>query len=310
MDTFQALSLDGGGIKGLFAASVLAEIEADLGVRLIDHFDLIVGTSTGGLIALALGLGLSAAEISEFYLSEGPAIFGSGRRWGRLFRSKHDGTELHFALSKIFGDKVLADSSKRLVIPSYSLDANDVYLFKTPHHHRLTRDWKEKVVDVAMATTAAPTFFPSFRLRNNRLIDGGIWANNPALLAVTEARSMLGVELSQMRVLSLGTTSGLSDLGPKLTNGGFLAWMGAGPALLLRAPSVGCFHVVEHLLGKDRVVRIDPVVPDGLFALDRADVGRIRGLAEDVARRESPRVKSFTAHIAPKFVPKIPAEFA
>ncbi len=72
---FQILSLDGGGIKGLFSAAVLASIEEDLGIRITDHFDLVTGTSTGGIIALGLGIGLRPREIVEFYVREGPRIF-------------------------------------------------------------------------------------------------------------------------------------------------------------------------------------------------------------------------------------------
>lgn len=175
----QILSFDGGGLKGLFPAAVLAAIEADLDCVIADHFDLVVGTSTGGLIALALGAGLRPAEIVDFYTSKGPTIFGAGRRVGRLWRSKHNAERLRAALEEVFGDRLLGSSTKRLVIPSYSLDGNNVYVFKTPHHPRLRRDHKERMVDVAMATTAAPLFLPVFRLGNNRLIDGGVWANKP-----------------------------------------------------------------------------------------------------------------------------------
>jgi len=83
-DRFQILSLDGGGIKGLFSAAVLAHLEEDLGCKIVDHFDLIVGTSTGGIIALGLGYGLSPQEIVEFYVEQGPQIFAIGhlaRAW-------------------------------------------------------------------------------------------------------------------------------------------------------------------------------------------------------------------------------------
>jgi predicted acylesterase/phospholipase RssA len=219
---FQILSLDGGGLKGLFIAAALAEIEADLQTSIVDHFDLIAGTSTGGLIALGLGAGLTPAQIVDFYVREGPRIFGSGRWFRRLWRPKHDAAGLRDALTSVFGDKLLGSSAKRLVIPSYTLDSNEVYLFKTPHHPRLVRDWKERMVDVALATTAAPTYLPVARLRNNRLIDGGIWANNPALVALGEAKSILNVALEDIRILSMGTTDEVSNLGPKLDRGGLI----------------------------------------------------------------------------------------
>jgi patatin-like phospholipase/acyl hydrolase len=165
MERFQILSLDGGGIKGLFSAAILAFFEEDLKLKIIDHFDLIVGTSTGGIIALALGLGISPREIVEFYVNKGPMIFPKIKfpRVKQFLKRKYNSKNLEKALIDCFGDKHLADSKKRLVIPSYNISNDDVYLFKTSHHERLRRDYKVPVWKVAMATSAAPTFFSSFR---------------------------------------------------------------------------------------------------------------------------------------------------
>jgi uncharacterized protein len=300
---FQILSFDGGGLKGLFPAAVLAALEDDLDCTMADHFDLIAGTSTGGLIALGLGAGLRPAEIVDFYTSKGPTIFGAGRRVGRFWRSKHGPDRLWAALADVFGDRLLGSSTKRLIIPSYSLDSNDVYVFKTPHHPRLRRDHKERMVDVAMATTAAPLFLPAFRLGNNRLIDGGVWANNPTLVAVAEAKSMLEVPLDAMRVLSMGTTDDCVDLGDKLNRGGLVQWARPASSVLLRGQAVGSFHAVEHLIGPERITRIDSLVPAGLFELDRINEARIRALAEGVARTASPAVECFTHQKAAPYTP-------
>jgi hypothetical protein len=300
---FQILSFDGGGLKGLFPAAVLAAVEDDLGVTVADHFDLIVGTSTGGLVALALGAGMRPKEIVDFYVTKGPTIFGAGRCIGRLWRSKHGPERLRAALVDVFGDRLLGSSTKRLVIPSYSLDSDDVYVFKTAHHERLRRDHKELMVDVAMATTAAPLFLPVFRLGNNRLIDGGVWANNPTLVAVAEAKSMLDVSLSRMRILSMGTTDDCVDRGDKLNRGGLIQWARPAGNVLLRGQAIGSFHAAEHLVGPENVTRIDSPVPTGLFRLDRINATRIRGLAEDVARTASPAVERFTHHVPDPFVP-------
>jgi patatin-like phospholipase/acyl hydrolase len=163
---FQILSLDGGGIKGLFSAAVLASIEEDLSINVTDHFDLITGTSVGGIIALALGLGMKPREILEFYLSKGPKIFPRWfglkwlQHWGyRKFSAKY----LTAALQDCFKDKRLAESKKMLVIPSYNIGSDDIYLFRTPHHERLKRDYKVPIWKIALATSAAPTFFPCCR---------------------------------------------------------------------------------------------------------------------------------------------------
>jgi patatin-like phospholipase/acyl hydrolase len=301
----QILCLDGGGLKGLFAAAVLAEIEADHAVTVANHFDLIVGTSTGGLIALALGAGLSPTRVVDFYVSHGPSIFPTGlsRSLRRCVRSKHSSRALRRALQEILGDRLLGDSHKRLVIPAYSLDENDVYLFKTPHHPRFQRDGRELMVEVALATTAAPTYLPAAQLRHHRLVDGGVWASNPTLVAVIEALTVLGKAPSDCRVLSLGTTDPVSYAGRWLDRGGLLQWAHPSSRLFLRAQAVSSLHMAEHLLGRDRVTRINPAVPDGLFKLDRLDAGTIRGLAEGVSRRASERVATFLTHRAPEFLP-------
>ncbi len=169
---FQVLVLDGGGYRGMFSAASLACLEEDLGTGFVDHFDLVVGTSTGGIIALALGLGLHPAELVDFYLEWGDRIFAHPRirQLRQLVRPKYNAGHLREALIAVFGDRLLGDSGKRLCIPSYDLLRDDVHLFRTPHHVDLVRDWKTPMVDVGLATTAAPTYFPAHELDGYRLI--------------------------------------------------------------------------------------------------------------------------------------------
>src|SRR5512132_3640733 len=156
---FQILALDGGGVKALFTAHVLARLEDDLGVRIRDSFDLIAGTSAGGLIALALGAGLQPTDIVQHYQQLAATVFPTNRRhwWrlpARLRRPTYPQQPLRDALHQMFGDRRLGDSDRRLVIPAWDVQCGQVHLFKTPHHPRLTRDWKLPMVDVALATTA------------------------------------------------------------------------------------------------------------------------------------------------------------
>jgi uncharacterized protein len=149
---FQILSLDGGGIKGIFSAAVLAHLEEDFNIDITDHFDLISGTSTGGIIALGLGLGMRPREILHFYIDKGPDIFSTGvitslRHW---WKNKNASKGLENALKDCFGDALLGLSKKRLVIPSFNIDEDDVYLFKTSHHERLKRDYKVPAWKVAV----------------------------------------------------------------------------------------------------------------------------------------------------------------
>jgi len=305
---FQILSLDGGGILGMFSAAVLAKLEEDLGVRVTDHFDLITGTSTGGIIALGLGLGLRPREILQFYVGKGTCIFPRGLGLNRpkhLFRCKFSSAPLRQALQECLQDKRLADSEKRLVIPSYNLDDNDVYLFKTPHNERLKRDFKVPMWKVAMATSAAPTYFPAFReVDSIRLIDGGVWANNPTMVGIVEAVSMLGVPLDAIKVFSVGTFEEVAKQPRALNSGGLWGWRRAGIDVALRGQSVGAVAQAQHLLGKDRVHRLNPRVPAGLFAMDRVSTDELLSKAAHHSRIFGPTFeREFTPYTAPRYTP-------
>lgn len=311
---FQILSLDGGGIKGLFSAAVLAHVEEDLNITITDHFDLIVGTSTGGIIALGLGLGLRPKQVVDFYAEKGAAIFRNRlglRRATHWFFRKYPQTSLRDALRSpdVFGDKKLGDSKKRLVIPSYNLGEDDVYLFKTPHHERLRRDWQVPAWKVALATSAAPTYFPlCCHVDRIRYVDGGIWANNPTMVGITEAVGVLGVGLDEIAVLNLGTSDSVTYRPGRLNWAGKLLWAKPAPHLIMRAQSLGTYTQSAHLIGENNVVRLDPKVPDGLFDLDKA--GRTKELmakASHESRKLAPVFEErFLRHKAPPYSPHHP----
>jgi patatin-like phospholipase/acyl hydrolase len=304
---FQILSLDGGGIKGLFSAAVLAHLENDLNIKVTDHFDLIVGTSTGGLIAIALSIGMSPKEIVQFYVQNGQLIFPQSifSNLKRTFSAKYISKNLEFAVRECFGDRKLSDCSKRLVIPSYNIGEDDVYLFKTPHHKRLTRDWKVPLWKVAMATSAAPTYFPAFcQVDHIRLVDGGVWANNPTIVGIVEAISMLKTPLESIKVFSLGTTEEIKGRPKKLDNGGILQWKNDGVDVVMRGQSIGAYTQALHLLGDKNILRIDPPVPDGFFKLDKLSESELLSKAAHVSRHHTPKFeKLFVSHKAPKFDP-------
>lgn len=304
---FQILSLDGGGFKGLFSAAVLAFLEEDHSIEIINHFDLIVGTSTGGIIALALGIGMRPREIVRFYVEEGPKIFPNCCLSSIIHcvQNKFSANNIKNSLVACFKDKRLGDSKKRLVIPSYNIGEDDIYLFKTPHHDRLKRDWKVPMWKVAMATSAAPTYFPSFReLDHLRLIDGGIWANNPTLIGVVEATSMLSVPFDAICVLSLGTTKEVKGRSGKLDTGGIWQWKKDAVDVIMRGQSIGTNTQAQHLLGKDKILRLDPQVPDGLFKIDKLSEEALIAKASHLSRHFSPQFYDvFCGHASPEFQP-------
>lgn len=300
---FQILSLDGGGIKGLFSAALLAKIEESLDLRVTDHFDLITGTSTGGIIALGLGIGMRPREIVEFYVAEGPKIFRKYPLWSRIkspLRSKYSSKPLEEALKRRFRDYLLADCTKRLVIPSYNLAKDEVYVFKTPHHSRLTFDGRVPLWKVALATSAAPTYLPCCtHVDGMRLVDGGLWANNPTMVGIVEAISLLDVPLESIATFSVGTTNSIAHKSSKLDRGGWWHWRTLGVDAALRGQSHGVQGQATLLLSRDRAIRLDPLVPDRLFALDKLNETELLAEAAHEARKFAPTFKSaFANHLA------------
>ena len=195
--TFKILSIDGGGIKGIYSAALLANFEKLSNQKITDCFDLICGTSTGGLIAILLGAGFSANEIVNFYKNNASKIFPEHNVIISCLKQvfgihKHNNKALKEILTGLLQDKQMKDSCINLCIPSIDCDNEKPVVFKTPHDPNYTRDTELKMLDVALATSAAPTFLPKHKLieLERNMIDGGLWANDPALVGVIEAQSV------------------------------------------------------------------------------------------------------------------------
>jgi patatin-like phospholipase/acyl hydrolase len=291
------LTIDGGGIKGVMPAAFLAAVEESTGRPIIDYFDLVAGTSTGGIIALGLGLGMPAAAIVRFYEGLGPSVFGGSRLWRIVRRagvSAYTSGPLRTALEEKFGDRQLGESRIRLVIPSVNLENAEVYIYKTAHHPRFERDYRERVVDVALATAAAPTYFPTHRSAAGLpLIDGGMWANNPTGLATIEAIGVLGWERTSLRILSLGCTEEPVDARAAVKYRlGWSYWAWKSVEVFMAAQSSASLGTAAILVGHENILRICPVSGRGRFGLDKvSEIGSLRGLGEAEARKALPKLR-------------------
>lgn len=264
---FRILSIDGGGIKGIFPASVLAAFERDLcGGRCAgDYFDLITGTSTGGIIALGLSVGIPAGDIRQMYLDHGAAIFparvGLAKWWRSIRKYGRYGYErepLEAALLSVFGDRRLGEARRRLCIPSFEGTYGEVFVFKTPHHPDFRLDWQQPMVAVALATAAAPTFFKTFRSEGEVFADGGVWANNPVMLGLVDALSTHDVERRQVEILSISC----GDLDVPFTAGqnaagGIWHWKEIIKSAM-HLQSLNATGQAGLLIGRDHLTRIDP----------------------------------------------------
>ena len=228
---FKILSIDGGGIKGLYSATILQHLEDKFGKSISDYFDMLCGTSTGGLIALGLSQKLPAKEMATFYEEKGPLIFPKRRLGMGLFKQifwkgKYSDVELRKALEEKFHDTRIGQSHNLLCIPAYLITEARPWVFKKDHgdeggdYPPLSRDNNAKYVDVGLATSAAPTYLPMAELTDydhKQFVDGGVWANNPTLSGYLEAITYFvgeGKPYDELHILSL---SSLSPTGGKKT---------------------------------------------------------------------------------------------
>ena len=290
---FKILSIDGGGIKGILPAALLAEVERELtgGRRLADTFDMIAGTSTGGIIALGLALGLSAQEVLEIYLSKGGAIFPSvpqpfrrlGRWWGskaRILGNQYDSTALDHEMAKKFGGRRLGDAKCRLVIPAFDHNTEPC-IFKTPHHPDYKRDWKEEARVVALATSAAPTYLKGLEVEGRMFWDGGLFANNPIMMAVVDTLACYDVPRRKVKVLSIGCATDKPIMSKKHLTAGQWGWRSA-VSIASSLQSHDAVGQARLLVGGDRVLRIDGQTSE---PIEMDDYHAAKSALPDVARR-------------------------
>lgn len=314
------LCIDGGGIMGTQPASFLASLEEDLDRPIGEYFDLIAGTSTGGILAIGLAMGLTAKELLDLYVDRGSRIFGqeSGplagrlgdiwRRLKHLAAPKHDADLLRAELAAVLLDKRIGDAQTRLVIPAWDADHRSVYIYKTAHHRRLKTDYRKPALDAAMATAAAPTYFKRHRTVDDiGLLDGGTWCNNPIDIAVVEAITLLGWPASSLRILSLGCVNEvyMIDEAP-----GKFGLASDAIRLFMDGQSHSALGIAKLLTGheydRDSIFRICPDVPKDFFSLDDTrKISRLKGMGAAAARRERTRIEPiFFTQPAEPFIPE------
>lgn len=279
---FRILAIDGGGIRGIFPAAYLAGLEKRYlaGASVVKYFDLIAGTSTGGIIALGLAAGLTAAELRGLYVDRGCEIFppihsdviGSAklsfRYLCKFFKYRYDRKALMRILRQTFGNRKFGEAQKRLCIPSFDGRYGEVYIFKTPHHPDYRNDAKELMTKVAAATSAAPTFFRPLEDNGYTFIDGGVWANNPIMVALVDALSCFSVPRERIRILSLGCGDDQYSVGKTKTRlGGILTWRDIFNGAM-RLQSLNALGQAGLLIGEERITRINAPTCERKIRLD------------------------------------------
>lgn len=281
---FQVLALSGGGYRGLYTAKILADLEDEIQAPIASRFDLIAGTSIGGILALAVAMEIPARQMVDLFSKHGEEIFK--RRWSLngIMRAPYSPEPLMRLLSapQLFGERLLGECRHPVIVPSINYSSGQPQLFKTPHNAAFKRDHLFRLVDVAMATSAAPAYFPRHTFNSNQYVDGGLFANAPGLLAAHEAQTFFDQPPQALHLFSIGTMSSRFTADPRRNRGGgTLDWGGLNPANMPKRlfglaisvqESLSDFMLKHNLPG--RYVHMDDVLTDeqaGAVALDKAD---------------------------------------
>jgi len=332
---FHILALSGGGFRGMFTAQILADIEEAIGEPIARRFDLIAGTSIGGIIALALACEIPASTIVANFKEYGPNIFRSPWIVGLLqflktrqlppmqrfsamgyLSSTYSADDLKAMLAReaLFGNRTLGFASHPVVIPTVNYTTGLPVMFKTPHHINFREDHKRQMVDIALATSAAPTYFPRHIVAGSEYVDGGLYANAPGLVALHEALQFFDADWEQIGMLSIGTMSSKLTGDPgQNRRGGMLGWGGPNPVntpkklfnlaissqesitnfIVQHRLGTRYFHIDEILTGdKARAVGLDKASPSAIQALE----GSAKQASKAALGREA--VRSFLEHRA------------
>ena len=285
MAKFQILSLIGGGIRGAFVTSYLKELEQKLGRPIADCFDLIAGTSTGGIVAAGLAYGMSAEKMHQFYVDHGASIFTkrqpyrakgiyrflfppvnwifkkrTGGDLDSAFRSRYCPHALQSAFDEGFGEKTLGDiQCTRLIMPAFNLTKGEPHVFRSQHLPKAVHDKDIKIADAVVATTAAPTYFPHQQIKGEAFVDGGVWVADPSMLAVAEAIRIqqfsklhdpsANIVTDEIHLLSIGTGRADFSLSPPGADAGILFWATRVADLMGTAQSQGTHLPLKFFLG-------------------------------------------------------------
>ncbi|WP_099355190.1 CBASS cGAMP-activated phospholipase [Fredinandcohnia onubensis] len=199
------LCIDGGGIRGVFAVAILRLIEKEYKKPISEMFDMVAGTSTGSIIAASATLKLNMEDVQENYIKYGEKIFTRQAKIGFL-KSVYSDQYLRHYIQEAFGEITLFDIEKPLLIPTVDITNGKPFVHRTNYGNSEQNDHSIKLWDAVLSSCSAPVFFPPNNINNHYLaIDGGLWANNPSLVCITESQHYFKKDLSDIQILSIGT---------------------------------------------------------------------------------------------------------
>lgn len=274
---------------------VLTELERRSGRRIFEMFDLIAGTSTGGILACALCAPdpLPASELVALYEDEGPKIFDRSlfqriRSADGLLDEKYDDAALDRALERFLGQKRLSEARPDLIVPAYDTALPGPYFFKTAKA-RATPEDDFPLSVVARATSAAPTYFEPLEAGERALVDGGVFAVNPAMSALAEV--LKEVDAHEVVLLSLGTGQRTHKRSfDEIKDWGVAKWARPILDVVFDGISDAVDYQLDHVLGGERYWRLQTELTLASDELDDAsedNLVKLRGHGDELIREQS-----------------------
>lgn len=300
------LSIDGGGIRGVIPALVLETLEANLGKPCAEHFDMLAGTSTGGIIALGLLAGIPARELADLYIKRGAEIFSHADPLRGAVRPRYSAAPLMSLLRTLLGETWLSETKgPEVLIPSFCCNPRGAWFFKSwkarntsPSPDDVPADLDFKLWQIALATSAAETYFPTAEIESKSgkrmyFMDGGTHSNNPAVAALASAINLWG--LDDIHILSIGTGTGAAAPidGPRSQFWGAVEWVTEGK--IIDVCMDGVAEVVDYQLQClanriAKVTRLQVTLPPEATAMDNAS-------PENIARLETVAQQLISANL-------------
>jgi uncharacterized protein len=302
----RVLAIDGGGIRGLIPALVLTELERRAGRRVFEMFDLIAGTSTGGILACAVCAPdpLPASELVALYEDEGPNIFERSlfqriKSADGLLDEKYDDAALDSALGRFLEHKLLSETRPDLIVPAYDTTLPGPYFFKTTKARATPKTDDFPLSVVARATSAAPTYFEPVELGERALVDGGVFAVNPAMSAFAEV--LKEADAREVVLLSLGTGQHTRKRSfDEIKDWGVARWARPILEVVFDGVSDAVDYQLDHVLGGERYWRLQTeltLASDDLDDASEDNLAKLRGHAEDLIREQSATLDAAIARL-------------
>lgn len=322
MKKVRILSIDGGGIRGILPGTMLTYLEQQIRkesnnpeAKIGEYVDFVAGTSTGGILGLIMlcpdengGHRFSAKEALDLYLDQGDEIFDVSlseklKRMGGLRDERYSQKELERALNTYFGEIRLSQSKKPCLITSYDIRNRMAHFFTSADADSPIYDYYFK--DVARATSAAPTYFEPAHIFSmfgtpHTLIDGGVFANNPALCAYSECRKLNFKKIlndeqkpdtpsaKDMLIISMGTGSVKTPYYFKeFKDAGLIKWVQPLIDIMMSGNSETVDYQLRKIFGTlsaknaEDYYRLEPVLQNASSDMDKADLKNLKALHED-----------------------------